>query len=472
MKIQKTLGLFTLAMINVAAAGGGVKNWPVTAIYGLSSIVYIILAAIVFFIPVSLVAAELATGWPKAGGVFVWVKEAFGHRTGFLAIWLQWIENVVWYPTILSFIAATIAYIFVPELANNNYYLISLILVVFWLTTLANLLGMRTSGWISTGGVILGTFIPAAFIITMGCIWFFTGKPLQIDFSTKNLLPDFSNADQIGFFTGVILGLAGMEMSAVHARDVKNPQRDYPRAILISVILILGLSILGVLSIAIVIPKGEISLVAGSLQAFSYFVESYGLKWMTPYMAALIALGAIGSLSTWVVGPCKGLLAAAENGDLPPKFRQVNKKGMPLAILIFQGVIVTLLSLVFLFMPSVNSGFWVLSVLAAELYLVMYILMFAAAIKLRYKKPDVPRAYSIPGGKIGLWIVTGIGIINCIFAMVVGFIPPEQIGSGNTFAYVGLLLLGVVFFCLAPSLILCFQKPSWKLPLEHERAEK
>ena len=193
---------------------------------------------------------------------------------------------------------------------------------------------------------------------------------------------------------------------------------------------------------------------------------------MTPYMAALIAIGAIGSLSTWVVGPCKGLLAAAENGDLPPKFRQVNKKGMPIVILIFQGVIVTLLSLVFLFMPSVNSGFWVLSVLAAELYLVMYILMFAAAIKLRYKKPDVPRAYSIPGGKIGLWIVTGVGILNCLFAMTIGFIPPEQIGSENTFVYVGLLLLGVVFFCLAPSLILCFQKPSWKLPLAHERSEK
>src|SRR5258708_3943536 len=120
-KIPRTLTVFTLAMINIAAIGS-VKNWPVTAEYGFASIVYFILAAMIFFLPISLVSAELATGWPKSGGVFAWVKEAFGHRTGFLAIWLLWIENVIWYPTILSFIAATVAYIFNPSLSDNTTY--------------------------------------------------------------------------------------------------------------------------------------------------------------------------------------------------------------------------------------------------------------------------------------------------------------------------------------------------------------
>lgn len=324
--IPRVISVFTLAMINVAAIGS-VKNWPITAEYGFSSIFYFLLAAIVFFLPISLVAAELATGWPKSGGVFVWVKEAFGHRAGFLAIWLLWIENAIWYPTILSFIAATIAYIFDPSLSNNTLYTLSVILVAFWIATLANLLGMKISSWISTVGVLLGSFIPGGLIILLGLIWFFTGRPIEISMTWDSLIPNMGSVEQLVFFTGVLLSLCGMEMSAIHARDVRNPQRDYPKAILLSAALIIGMSILGVLAIASVIPQKQISLVAGSMQAFSYFVNAYGLKWLTPYIAILIAAGAFGSLSTWVIGPTKGLLAAARSGDLPPIFAQSTSKG-------------------------------------------------------------------------------------------------------------------------------------------------
>jgi putative glutamate/gamma-aminobutyrate antiporter len=467
-RLPRTLTVFTLAMINVAAIGS-VKNWPVTAEYGLSSIFYLLLAALVFFIPVSLVSAELATGWPQAGGVYAWIKQAFGHRTGFLGIWLLWIENVIWYPTVLSFIGATIAYIFLPELANNKLYSIATILIIFWGTTLMNLLGMRISGWISTFGVLFGTFIPGFLIIGLGIHWYFSGQPLQITFTAKDLIPQLGSVDQMVFFTGVILSLCGMEMSAVHAKDVVHPQKEYPRAILLSGVIILGMSILGVLSIASVIPQKEISLVAGSLQAFSTFVNAYQLNWLTPCIAALIALGAIGSLSTWIVGPTRGLLAAAIGGDLPPLFRSVNKRGMPLALLLLQGLIVTLLSLVFLWMPSVSSAFWILSALVSQLYLIMYLLLFAAAIKLRYKKPDVKRAYTVPGGKAGMWVVAGLGIISSLFAIVIGYFPPSQLDTGNTLWYIAFLMIGALLVCFGPALILLFQKPHWKKLLKHEK---
>src|SRR5258708_18435898 len=123
-------------MINVAAVSS-VRNWPTIAEYGFSSIFFFLLAALLFFIPVSMVSAELATGWPGHGGVFLWVKEAFGHRTGFLAIWLQWIQTVVWYPTILSFIASTLAYAINPLLADNKIYTLFLVLAVIWGATFA-----------------------------------------------------------------------------------------------------------------------------------------------------------------------------------------------------------------------------------------------------------------------------------------------------------------------------------------------
>jgi amino acid transporter len=122
-------------MINIAAVSS-VRNWPTIAEYGFSSLFFFALAAIVFFIPVSMVSAELATGWPKTGGVFSWVKEAFGHRTGFLAVWLLWVENIIYYPALLSFIAGTIAYVINPALEQNTLYTLLVILSVFWATTL------------------------------------------------------------------------------------------------------------------------------------------------------------------------------------------------------------------------------------------------------------------------------------------------------------------------------------------------
>jgi putative glutamate/gamma-aminobutyrate antiporter len=465
--MKRIITVFTLAMINVAAIGS-VKNWPVNAEYGFASIFYFLLATVVFFLPISLITAELATGWPKSGGVFAWVKEAFGHRTGFLAIWLLWVENAFWYPTILSFLAATIAYIFNPALASSIPYTIAIILISFWVATFANLAGMKTSGIISSLGVIFGTFIPGGLIILLGLSWYAGNHPLEISFSWNSFIPNFSSVDQVVFFTGVLLSLCGMEMSAVHVRDVRDPQKNYPKAILLSALLIVGMSILGVLAIASVIPQKQISLVAGSMQAFSYFVDAYGLKWMTPYIAALIAAGAFGSLNTWVIGPTKGILAAARTGDLPPYFRAVNVKGVPARLLIVQAIFVSLLSLVFVFMPTISSAFWILTTIVAQLYLIMYILLFAAAIKLRYKRPGIDRPYKVPGGKFGIWIASGVGILSSAFALIIGFFPPAQIITGSRAFYISFLAVCIVIACLGPSIILLFQKPSWKKQLEHE----
>lgn len=458
-KIPKVLTVFTLAMINVAAIGS-VKNWPFISEYGLSALFYLILAALIFFFPVSLVSAELATGWPHKGGVYLWVKEAFGPSWGFLAIWLQWIENVAWYPTVLSFAAATIAYIFDPALANSTIFTISVVLILFWGATIANSFGMKASGWISNLGAICGSFIPGIIIIALGFFWVLEDSPLQIPVTVDALIPNFS-LDNMVIFCGIMLAFAGMEMSSVHALDVNNPKRDFPRAILLSAALILGLSLLGVLSIAFVVPQKEISLTAGTMQAFTVFLSRYNLKWFIPVIAALMAVGLFGSVGTWIIGPVKGLLAAGQEGHLPPIFHKTNKHQVPVPLLIFQGIIATVLTLMFLLMPSVSSAFWILTVLVAQLYLLMYVIMFAAALRLRYSKPHIDRPYRVPGGKLGIWLICGIGIIGSVFALLIGYLPPAQIKVGNPLFYSGFLIVATVVSCVAPFVILFFKRPNW-----------
>ncbi len=464
---RRVLTVMTLALINVAAVMN-LSQLSILAEYGLAAVFFVALASLVFFIPVSLIAAELATGWPKAGGVYAWVKEAFGQGWGFLAIWLQWIENVIWYPTILSFIAATIAFIFNPELAMNKFYTLGVILIIAWGVTLLNFRGMKLSGKISSLGAVVGMMFPAALIILLGLIWMLSGSPVQIELSPQAMLPDFTNIAQVVFFVGVILSLAGMEMSAVHAKEVKNPQKDYPRAILLSAVIILLIFVLGSLSISIVVPQAEIALNAGVMQAFTYFFTSYHIEWLIPVMGLLIALGSIAMVSTWIVGPSRGLLVTAKDGDLPPFFQKVNNAGMPTNLLITQAVLITLLALVFVFLPSINTSYWILTALTAQLYLLMYILMFLSAIKLRYSQPNVKRPYTIPGGKAGMWIVAGVGTIGAIFAIAIGFIPPAQISSGATTLFHIAIGAGIVALCLMPFVIRHFRKPEW-IPTKAKR---
>lgn len=467
---SKKLTIFMLATMNIAAIGS-VKNWPTIAEFGFASLFFLILATLSFFIPTAMISAELATGWPRIGGVYIWVKEAFGKRMGFLAIWLQWIQTVIWYPTSLSFIAGTVAYLVRPDLLNHKLYMLTFILSVFWIVTLVNLKGMRESGWISSIGVIAGNFLPGLVIIFLGLLWFFKGKPLQITLDLENFIPNLSTPKNVVFFTGIILALCGMEMNAVHAKDVENPQKNYPRAIWISALIILGMSMLGVLAIAFILPQNEISLTSGAIQGLHAFLDAYHLKQYTPWMALLIVIGALASLSTWIVGPSRGLLAAAENGDLPPMLRKINKNNMPIALLIGQAILMTILSLLFVFMPSFDSAYWVLTVLVAQAYLIMYLLMFAAAIRLRYSKPQVPRAYRVPGKNFGMWTLAVVGIISSLFSMVIGFFPPELLYKGKTSSYALFLMGGVVLILACPSIILWFKKPSWSKKLSHESKE-
>ncbi|WP_084273698.1 APC family permease [Legionella fairfieldensis] len=445
---KKVLSVFSLVMINVIAVDS-LRTLPMSAKLGLPLVSYYLVAAFAFFIPVALVAAELATAYPNTGGLYVWVREAFGRRAGFITIWLQWIYNVVWYPTILAFIAATLSYLFAPQLANNKFYILATALSLFWLFTLLNCFGMKISSIVSIIGASIGTILPMVGISFLGALWVFQGKPISINMPST-WIPDFGSIGNLSLFSAVLFGLIGMEMSAVHAEEVKNPQRDYPRAILYSTILIFATLVFGSLAIVIVVPNQQLSVVSGLIDAYTVFFAAYHMPWMTKLIAVLIILGGISGVSAWIIGPTKGLLVSARDGSLPEVFAKVNRYGAPVAILITQGVIFSLLSSVFILQDSINAAYWLLSDLSAQMALLVYVFMFAAAIKLRYSQPDQPRSYKIPGGNLIMWLVSGTGILCCVAAMLIGFVPPTQIPIENIYFFETFLIGGLFLFVVLP----------------------
>ncbi|MFS8563076.1 MAG: APC family permease [Rhabdochlamydiaceae bacterium] len=133
---------------------------------------------------------------------------------------------------------------------------------------------------------------------------------------------------------------------------------------------------------------------------------------------------------------------------------------MPVNLLIAQAIIMTILSLLFIFMPTVDSAFWILTALVAQAYLVMYLLLFAAAIRLRYTRASTPRAYRVPGGNLGMWVVGTLGILSSLFAIIVSFLPPAQIPTGNATFYITFLAIGLTLICVVPFVILWSKKCS------------
>lgn len=457
MQIKKNaLGIFSLAMLT-AVSVDSVRNLPATALFGSSLIFFFILSAIFFLIPCALVSAELASTVKEQGGVYAWVKNAFGPTTGVFAIWAQWIENVIWYPTILSFVAGTIGYLISPELAQNKWFLIAVILCSFWGSTFINLLGIKSSAMFSNFCAVAGLLIPMALIIGFGAVWFFSGKPMQIQFGYTHLLPNLKDSQVWVALTGIMLSFCGMEIATVHAGDVKNPQYSYPRAMLLATIIIVFTLLMGALAIAIILPEKQISLVAGIMQAFEAFFSVYHLTWVLPFVALALVIGGMGSVSNWIIAPTRGLLLAVKDGYLPKHFSGENRFQAPKTLLIYQAIIVSVISLVFLLLPSVNASYWLLTALAAQIYMIMYVLMFAAAWHLRKKTSARQSGFIIPGGQFGINIVCGAGIIGSIGTFIIGFVPPTSVPTGNLFLYESLLIGGLIIMCVPPFCIYYWQ---------------
>jgi len=468
-QISKTakLSVATLAIMNVTAVVS-LRGLPAEAEYGLSSAFYYLFAAIVFLIPTALVAAELAAMFAdKQGGVFRWVGEAFGKRMGFLAIWLQWVESTIWYPTVLTFGAVSLAFIGMNDahdmaLASNRLYTLVVVLAIYWLATFISLKGMSWVGKVSKIGGLVGTIIPAGLLVVLAIVYLVSGGHSQLDFK-GDFFPDFSNFNNLVLASSIFLFYAGMEMGGIHVKDVDNPSVNYPKAVFIGSFITVLIFVLGTFSLGIIIPKSEINLTQSLLVGFDRYFDFIRASWLSPIIAIALAFGVLAGVLTWVAGPSKGIFAVGRAGYLPPFFQKTNSIGVQKNILFIQGGIVTLLGLLFVVMPSVQSFYQILSQLTVLLYLIMYLLMFAAAIYLRYNMKKANRPFRIGSKGNGLmWLIAGVGFLGSLLAFVLSFIPPGQIAVGSNAIWYSVLVIGCIVVVAAPLIIYAMRKPSWK----------
>jgi amino acid transporter len=447
------------------AATGSIAQLSASAEYGLGAVTLYLIPALFFLLPVALIAAELATGWK--GGVFVWVREGLGERAGFQAQWLQWIQSVALYPSLLSFAAASLAYALGDQgLASNGFYTGAVILIVFWAATLVAMRGLGATAAIASKGVMIGTLIPAIALVVLMIAWLASGRSSSTPMQASDIVPPWNGVSSIVLIVSNFIAFAGLEVNAVHVRGMRDPGRGYPKALGLAGVMIVLMYMLGSIAIAVVVPSSAINLNAGAAQAFTVFTGGFGIPVLGQILSAMLVVGILAAAVSWVAGPSRGLWMVGRQGYLPPRLQHTNENGVQSTILIVQGCIVSVLALAFVFLPSISSAFWVLQAMTAILYLSMYVIMFVAAVKLRTRRPDVERSFRAPA----IRLVAALGAVAAIAAIVIALIPPAQFGDTSTAEYALTLLIGVVVLGGAGQVLYQKRSRSWKVATAAELA--
>jgi glutamate:GABA antiporter len=445
---KPTLTWLAMAMLTLGSVGD-LGATPATAVLGLASVVIYVLPAIVFLLPASLVSAELASGWP--GGVYNWVSEGISPRMGFIAVWCQFAQTTFYYPALLAYVASTLAYVFAPSLAHSGLYTTVVIIVLFWSAVLVSARGVLSTGRLASYGILIGTLIPGLLLVLLAAIYLLQGNPSATPLNAHHALPAWHGLTSVVLIVNSFFLYAGVEVNAVHVDELRDAPREFPKATLLAVVLIVLVFIFPTLAIAVAVPASHISFTAGVMEAFKSLLDHFGLHVLVPIIAVGLVVASLSGLLDWLTGPSTGLLEIArERGYLPRYFQELNSNGVQLHILFAQGLIITLIGVLYAVVPAVSRAYWVFAALATEVYLITYVLMFIAAISLRRRQPEHPRGYRAPA----LLAICVVGMLASVAASVVGLLPPSQLGRITTVPYLLALLAATLLVGVLPPLLL------------------
>jgi len=458
------LGFFAITASMVMA----VYEYPTFATSGFSLIFFLLLGGLLWFVPVGLCAAEMATvkGWDE-GGVFAWVSNTLGERWGFAAISFGYLQIAIGFIPMIYFVLGSLSYILNWPALNHDPVVKTIAgLIILWGLALTQFGGTKHTAQIAKIGFFLGILLPALSLVVLAIIYLLSGAPLQIKMDASTFFPDFTKLGTLVVFVAFILSYMGVEASATHVNEMRNPGRDYPLAILMLMIAAICLSSIGGLSVAAVIPRHEINLSAGVVQTFEVLIGHFGkgYEWVVRVIAALLTLGVLAEISAWIVGPSRGMLVTAQKGILPHSMAKVNKNDVPVNLVVFQLCITTIALIVL-----TNSGggsnvsFMIALTLTVLIYLCAYIMLFLGYIQLVLKQPDLPRSFHVPGGTGFKVFLALSGFVLSLLAFFVSFVPPSSLpGATSEGAYVELLTTCFVIVAVIPFVVYVFHTKNGK----------
>ena len=447
---QIYISILALTLMNVTIIAG-IGNDVQQAFYGLSSVTYFAIGAICFFIPTALVAAELASGWSNRGGIFRWVGEGLGKGWALTCLLILWFQTMINFGMGMPSYAATIMF-YTPmydkavqfaQHPQHEVLIMTGFIILYWVLTFVATKGVKAFANVAKYGVLIGTFIPLALMIILTIVWLCEGHQPAIPMTPKGLIPKWNGMSTLALAAGVFFSYTGIDMNAAHIKQLKHPEKDFTKAMFISMILVFLIFVVGTVIIAMVVPENQINVIYTLNTVFRTLGATIGIPWLYMVLVWAGLCNVLASVITNMAGPSFMLGQAGGSGFLPHWFQEKNKHEMPAHLMYTQIAGMTIIAYLVKLLPNVEGFVIMLTQTITVLYLFYYILMITTFLKLRYDQPNRPRAFKVPGGKFGAWFVAGLGLLSSIFGIILAIYPPAQVKAevGSPVVYISVILI-------------------------------
>jgi glutamate:GABA antiporter len=438
------MGFWDLLLFNIAAVLG--PRWIAAASHnGTSSISLWVLAAVGFFVPTAMVIVELTSRFPEEGGLYAWTKNAFGDFHGFVAGWTYWIYTIFYFPALLLASASMGAYVIGPggaALSQNRWFLLAGSFVLLIVAVGLNLIGLNIGKWLQNAGGV-STYLPLLILAVIAFILLRSHGSVTA-FTVANMMPHW-NWGTVNFWPQIAFAFTGLEIGSMMSEEVRDPRRTFPRAIFASGALIAVIYIVGTLAVLSLVPAAEVDTKSGVFQAITSGSTLLKIGFVGVLAAMLVSVGNAGGVGSTVAGVSRVPFVVGLDRYLPAAFGKIHPKWKtPYVAILVQAAISGVILLATQINETANSAYQILVDATTIVYFVSLMYMYASAIRLAYRKDrtTTPGAVLIPGGVVGVWIASLLGIFVVLGGIALSFIPPAE--SANKFLFVAKLIIGTV----------------------------
>ena len=397
-----------------------------------------------FFVPYALISAELGTQYPSEGGMYTWIKKAFGKKWAARVAWFYWVNFPLWIASLADLITTMIMQMFGIEL--EMWMVLSIQLFYIALVSILGMLRISQSDWVSNIGAIIKMILLGA-IGFLGLYVLFTKGTANPIEGWQDFVP-LASADGgidwagLGFVSLIIFNMLGFEVVGTFYDDMDKPKKQIPKAIVLGGILIAIFYIFPSFGMGVGTPFSEIETNTGFLDSYNVLMANAGIgeaaiQAITIVVGGLFILTLISNISSWTFGVYSVTAYAAEDGAFPKSWAKRNKDGAPYVVSIWTGIISAILSVAGIFIGYVlpemgvdeellanfSNMFWAFFSLSLVCLLFSYIPMFAAFIKLHKQGPQVKNGYWVKVGPVLRWLMGLVPLLLLFVALFFTLVP-------------------------------------------------
>lgn len=414
---QRDLVLFTVSAILLPDTLAAVAS------AGASSIAWWLILALLFMLPFGLISAEMGCSYPEQGGLYAWVRDAFGGRWASRVTWSYWINMTVWMPAIYTLCAGIMNQLF--ALDAGLWTQIGIATTLTWLTVAVNVVALKIGKWVPNIGAIVKVLLFGGIIV--GALRYLSGHEMANPMSLDTLTPQWGEGLQ--YIPAMIYGMLGFELISASSAEMRDPARDVPRAILYAGALVLLCYMAGTVAVLAAIPAAEINLVEGLVETLHRLYAGHALAGLLVTTLGTFTLFAIFSAGVaWALGCNRAAAEAALEGELPRIFGMESAhNGAPIGAALLMGITSSSILLLYGLLAGSNEDlFWSLFAFSAVLFLLPYVGMVLAFLRMRQVDGGRHRPFQVPGASAGAWAATSLCTVILVLAMALFMYTPGE----------------------------------------------